>query len=127
MSHRISSTSPDQGTEVSLLDQGYQVLSADGAITIKDGVCVITKGTAIAATLAAPIAGLPTAGGDDGRILHIVSRTAAAHVITSPVVGFNAKGSSGTATFAANIGSCCNLVAYNGNWVNDGNTGTTYA
>lgn len=127
MSRKLSSSSPDVGTNFAVLDDGYQVLSADGAISIKDGVCVITKGTAVAATLAKPTAGAISAGGDDGRILRVVSSTAAAHVITCSTDGFNAKGSSGTATFGAAIGNGTTLIAYNGHWYNLAQTGITYA
>ncbi len=110
---RISSTSPDQGTAVAQIDSLYavQVISGDGAITIKEGTVYLTKGTAAAITLAAPTAGLPSAGGDDGKELRVITTTAAAHVITSSVDGFNAKGSSGTATFTAAIGNAVTFSA----------------
>src|SRR5205823_11763355 len=104
-----------------------QVLSADGAITVKDGRVVITKGSAVAATLAAPVSGLPNAGGDDFKRLTIVSSTAFAHVTTSPVRGFNAKGSSGTCTFTAAKGNSVVLVAYNGDWYTEASINNTVA
>jgi hypothetical protein len=89
-----------------------QVLSADGAVTLKEGTCLITKSAdAVAGTLAAP-----TATTDDGKVLRIIATTAKAHVITGSVDGFNAKGSSGTLTFGGAIGDAVTLVAYNGHW-----------
>lgn len=87
------------------------VASGDGAIAVKTGTVVITKGSAAALTLAAP-----TVTTDDGKILRIVSTTGYAHVITGGVVGFNAKGSSGTATLGTAKGDGCTLIAYQGNW-----------
>jgi len=91
-----------------------QVLSGDGAITIKQGTVFITKGSAVAGTLAAPVAGLPTAGGDDGKRLLIESTTAFAHVITTPANKIN--GADDTATFGTAVSNSIELVAYNGVW-----------
>jgi hypothetical protein len=128
MGHKLKSTSPDQGTNLSLLDVGYENDGADGAVQIKEGQLVITKATAIALTLPAPTAGLPTAAipGDDGKVLRITSTTAVAHVITCPQ-GFNGKGASGTATFGAAKGNGMVLMAQGGQWYNVSNTGITYA
>lgn len=87
------------------------VISGDGAITIAPGTVALTKGSAAAITLAAP-----TAGTHDGYILRVYSESAFAHVITSGVDGFNAKGASGTAAFAAALGNALTLVARNGHW-----------
>lgn len=110
---------------------GIQVLSADGAITVTAGamktLVSITKATAAAITIAAPTAGLPSAGGNDGQEIVVVSETAAAHVITSGTDGFNAKGSSGTATYGAAKGNVLRIVARNGHWWTVGNTGVTIA
>lgn len=126
---RLSSTSPDQGTAVAQIDSLYavQVISGDGAISIKEGTVYLTKGTAAAITLAAPTAGLPSAGGDDGKELRVITTTAAAHVITSSVDGFNAKGSSGTATFTAAIGNAVTFSAYNGHWYSEDKLNVTIA
>lgn len=105
------------------------VLSGDGAITKPTGqygIYAITKGTAAALTLAAPVAGAYPAG-DDGKEMAIYSETAAAHVITSSVDGFNAKGSSGTATFGAAKGNAIFLVARNGHWWSEGVINVTIA
>lgn len=87
-----------------------QILAADGAVTLIEGEVFCTKGTALAATIAAPPVAM------DGARLILISTTAAAHVFTSGTVGFNAKGSSGTITFTAAIGNAAFLIAYQGNW-----------
>jgi hypothetical protein len=124
--YTIPTTSPDYeggnspiaqlSANFSSLDAKHQieVESANGAIGIKEGVAFVTKGTAAALTLALPTAGLPAAGGDDGKRLTVLSTTAAAHTVTTPAAGINAA--STIATFGAAIGNCLNVVAYNGSW-----------
>lgn len=87
------------------------VASADGAISVKAGVVMITKGTAAALTLAAP------AAADDGKLLIIQAATAAAHTVTQTTPGFN-NGSTGSdvATFGGAIGDNMVIVAYNQRW-----------
>jgi hypothetical protein len=120
---KLAAKSPDQGTNLSTIDGAFslEVDAADGTVAIKEGNVLITKGSAIALTLAPP-----TAGADDGKVLRIVSTTAFAHVVTCSD-GFNAKASSGTATFGAAKGNAANLVAYNGHWYNFSEQGITYA
>jgi hypothetical protein len=101
---------------------GGVVLAADGAIAISFGTVIITKGSIAAITIAAPVATT-----DDFKTLRIVTTTAFAHVVTSGTVGFNAKGSSGTATFAAAKGNAVHLVAYQGNWYASSTLGVTVA
>lgn len=81
-----------------------QLLSGDGAITIRDGLVILSKDSAAAITLAAPSVL------EDGKQLTIITSTAFAHVITGSVVGFNAKGSSGTITYTAAIGNSVTLT-----------------
>ena len=89
-----------------------QVLSADGAITIKAGSVHITKGSAAAVTLAAPVA-----GADDGKVLVIYSETAFAHTVTQTTPGFNNGGTaSDVGTFAAAVGNGLEVEARNGIW-----------
>lgn len=88
-----------------------QALTGDGAITIQNASVFLSKGSAAAITLAAP-----TNGTHDGRIIRVVAISAQAHVITGSVDGFNAKGSSGTATFGGAIGDSVTFVAYGGHW-----------
>jgi len=82
-------------------------LSGDGAITIAHGRVVITKATAGAITLDAP----PTTM--NGGVLHIVSTTAAAHVITHEHFD---DGANDTATFGGAVGDNFSLLAYGGVW-----------
>lgn len=87
-----------------------QVASADGAISIKSGTVIVTKGTAAALTLADP------ASSDTGKELHIVSTTAAAHTVTI-AGGLNGAGASAdVGTFGAAAGNYVRLVAYNAKW-----------
>lgn len=100
-----------------------QVASADGAITVKNGVVIITKGTAAVLTLAAP-----TATTDDYKQLLIMSTTAAAHTVTQTTPGFNNGGAaSDVGTFAAAIANSLLLVAYQGVWYVVNNVGVTLA
>jgi len=100
--------------------------SADGAITATSGTVLITKASAAALTLAAPTAGAISAGGDDGKILRIVSVTAAAHTVTNTSPGFNAAGSGGdVATYGAAKGNAMEIQAYQGVWYATNLTGVT--
>lgn len=90
-----------------------QVASLDGAIVIKRGTVYITKGSAAALTLAAPIPGV-----DDDAELTIVSTTAFAHTVTQTTPGFNAGSTaSDVGTFGAAIGNNIQLKAFNGVWL----------
>lgn len=97
-----------------------QVLAGDGAIALWQGNVILTKGTAAAITLAAPVA-----GDDDSRYLAIISTTAAAHVVTFPSNVLN--GNKITATFGAAANNCIELVAHNAVWRVIGNTNVTLA
>lgn len=83
----------------------------------------ITKPSAAAYTLRAPIAGLPQQGGEDGVVLRICSSTAFAHVVTTPANKLN--GNKLTATFAAAIGNGIELHAKGGVWLVFSNNGVT--
>ena len=88
-----------------------QIASADGAITITDGIVYITKGTAAALTLAAPPTDL------SGTELVIISTTAAAHTVTNTSPGFNGGSTaSDVGTFGGAIGDGIVLTPYNGVW-----------
>jgi hypothetical protein len=121
--------SPDQGTNVGANDRTFENAAADGAIQSKSGEVVLSKGSAGAYTLAAPIAGLPyaTPPGDDGKVLRIVAVTAFAHVVTSPVRGFNGKAASGTSTWTAAKGNAVVLMAFNGDWYSVSTLGVAIA
>jgi len=91
-----------------------QKLTAAGAITIKSGTAFLNTGTAGAITLAAPAAGLPAAGGNDGQRLAIIALDAFAYTVTTPANKIN--GADDTATWTAAVGNSIELVAYNGVW-----------
>jgi hypothetical protein len=99
--------------ELNLLDQESQLLVADGAITIKNGVCKIAKTVAgvVAATLADP-----TAGTDDGKVLLIVSNQAQANTVTSATSFGGGGAGENVATFGGDIGDSLTLRAHDGKW-----------
>lgn len=109
------------GNVVGVVQETVTLAAADGAISVKQGVVVITKATAAALTLAAP-----TATTDDGKVLRIVSSTAAAHTVTQTTPGFNGgTTTSDVATYGAAIGNEMEIVAYNGVWLVANLTGVT--
>lgn len=89
------------------------VQTADGAITIVSGLKVLSKTSAAAMTLAAPVAGV-----DDGTQLIITAGTAFAHVVTATGLIHDGVtgGAKNTWTSAAFVGSSIHLVAYNALW-----------
>lgn len=113
---------------VTQVQHEIQVAAADGAITLKSGKVLITKATAAALTLADPVVGLQSAGGDDGKELEVISTTAAAHTVTI-AGGLNGGGSGAdVGTYGAAIGNRFSVVAYNGKWWAAGaNVNVTFA
>lgn len=91
--------------------EGAQTLSADGAITIKNGVVLLTKAGICAATLANP-----TATTDDFKRLTIIGMTANAHTITVTGGFGNGGGGEDVATLSGVVGDNLNLMAYGGYW-----------
>jgi hypothetical protein len=78
---------------------------------------ILTKGGAAAITLGAPVAGKPSAGGQDGFQIKFIAGSAQAHVVTNASPGFNGGGSSkDVATFGGALGDQLSLEAYNGAW-----------
>lgn len=138
---KVSTTSPDYegasggpwkaiGDAVDAIDAALGIerrtTDTSAPIVSKEGTVVLAKVTAGAWTLAAPTAGLPAAGGDDGKILRIAAATAQAHTVTQTTPGFNSGGSSkDVATWAAAIGNNLELLADNGVWIVLENTGVT--
>ena len=100
-------------TDEGLLDFDLQDLVANGAITVKNGICRIAKTVAgvVAATLANP-----TAGDDDFKKLTIVSYQAQANTVT--VTGGFGNGGAGedVATASGVVGDTLDLMAYGGFW-----------
>lgn len=103
------------GTVITGADGAPEIDLVSGAIAVKKGLVIITKAGVAAMTLALPVAGAQSAGGDDGKMLRIISATAQAHTVTTPAAGYNAA--STIATFAAAIGNGILLVAKNGTWL----------
>ncbi len=104
-----------------------QTLTGNGAITIKHGIVLLNKSSAIAATIANPIVGT-----DDYKRLLIVSVTAQTHTVTS-AEGFGnptadcIKEGEDVATYAGAIGDALSLIAFNGAWYIQGKHGITVA
>ena len=99
--------------ELNLLDQSVQTLVADGAITVKNGICVISKTVpgVVAATLADPVATT-----DDYKRLTIINGTAHASTVTSASAFGNGGAGEDVCTFSATVGDTLNLMAYQGKW-----------
>ena len=91
-----------------------QSIVAAGAMAVAPGTAFLHAGSAAAITLAAPVAGLPSAGGSDGAVLRIVALDAYAYTVTTPANGI--KGANHVMTWAAAAGNCIQLVAYQGAW-----------
>ncbi len=99
--------------ELNLNDQSYQLLVADGPITVKNGICVIAKTVAgaVAATLADP-----TATTDDYKRLTIISGQAQANTVTSASSFGGGGAGEDVCTFSGAIGDSLGLIAYGGKW-----------
>jgi len=93
--------------------EAAQTLVADGAITVKNGVCVIAKTVAgvVNATLADPVATT-----DDFKRLTIINGQAQLNVITSASAFGNGGAGEDVATMSATVGDTLNLMAYQGKW-----------
>lgn len=87
------------------------LIAADGAIPVIAGFYEITKGSAAALTLAAPVAGT-----QDGMAISITSATAFAHVITATGLLQTGTAAVNVATCSAFAGSSVSFRAYNGKW-----------
>ena len=97
------------------------LVSGDLTVTVtREGLYstyILTKGSAAAITLGAPIAGKPEAGGMDGFQIKFIAGSAQAHVVTNASPGFNGGGSGvDAATFGGALGDNLVLEAYNGAW-----------
>jgi hypothetical protein len=80
--------------------------------------------TAVAAlTLAVPVVGLPSAGGNDGQSLVLVDTGGHAHTVTTPANAIN--GVDHIATFNGTKGSTITLRAYAGVWYATSLSGVT--
>jgi hypothetical protein len=99
--------------ELNRNDYAYQLLVADGPITVKNGACFIAKTVAgvVAATLADP-----TATTDDFKRLTIVSNQAQANTVTSASSFGGGGAGEDVITFSGEIGDTVELLAYGGKW-----------
>jgi len=111
---------PDRLTQLQIAVQqdelaytAYEKYTAAGAIAVGGNVGLKT-GTAGAMTIAAPIAGAQSAGGQDGTVMRIVAYDAEAYTVTGPTNCFN--GADHIATFGGAIGDVLGLIADNGIW-----------
>lgn len=99
----------DASGAVSADPMPYQVLSADGAITIANGTVVITKSGVCAITLDNP----PTEGVHE---LKIISTTAQAHTVTYTAGFGGGTTSRDVATWGGAISDGMVIIGYNGVW-----------
>lgn len=93
--------------------ESYQLLVADGAITVKNGICKIAKTVAgvVASTLANP-----TDVTDDFKVLTIISDQAQLNTVTC-TGGFGGGGTGeDVITFSGAIGDTVELKAHGGFW-----------
>jgi hypothetical protein len=99
--------------ELNRNDFAVQTLVADGAITVKNCVCLISKTVpgVVAATLADPVATT-----DDYKRLTIINGTAHASTVTSASAFGNGGAGEDIATMSATVGDTLNLMAYQGHW-----------
>lgn len=86
------------------------------------GISFINSSGVDACTLAAPVAGDPSQGGNDGLTISIVDLGGHAHTITTPANKIN--GNKHVATFPGTVGAQIQFRAWNGVWYTDGG-GTT--
>jgi hypothetical protein len=100
------------------------VYTVAGAIAIP-GTALLLTGATSAMTLAQPVAGAVSAGGNDFQILRIVALDAHAYTVTTSAAGIN--GNKNVATCEGAIGDAIDLVAYNGVWYAKLNTTGTAA
>jgi hypothetical protein len=119
VTNKVPSSSPDASTKLgAALATGGNIethsgTGGAGAIGIFGGSVFITDTGAALLTLVQPVAGAPSAGGNDGQRLTIICTTAHAHTVTTALLGI--KGSLHIITFA-NVGDSIELDAFNGVW-----------
>jgi hypothetical protein len=113
----IASTVPNASANPALasLDAPYAVtpIAAAGASPLQ-GLVPITGSGVTAITLATPVAGLPSAGGNDHQKLRFVDTTGHAHTVTT--ASNKIAPSHSVLTFGGTVGSFVELYAYNGLW-----------
>lgn len=96
-----------------------QAMTANGAITITNGIVTLDKAGVLAATLAAP------AAADNGKTITVYSLSAQAHTVT--ITGSAGGTATDVCTFGAAIGNSITLRAYGQKWYTVGVSGVTVA
>lgn len=111
------------------LCEQFSTIGANGAVSQRSGLLLVTKSGVCAMTLADPIAGDPAVGGDDGKRLTILAATASAHTLSNAAgSGFNAGGSgTDVGTYGGAKGDNIQIVAYGGKWYVEGKVNVTLA
>lgn len=120
---------PDGTWHNSGLEATFQVASSDVAISVvspqnagdpirDEGTVIITKGSQAHLTCAAPIAGSPFAGGNDGFFLRVIGSTNFAHVVTFPSNSIQTPAGLKTTITMVPGGAALSfsMMAYNGLW-----------
>jgi len=97
--------------------------TAGGAIGQTQGSVLLHGSSALAMTLAAPVAGTPANGGNDFQKLDIFADSTGAHTVTTPSNGIN--GNKHIATFGGAAGDKISLIAFGGVWYATGLNGVT--
>ena len=126
----IPSSVPNAGSGLdpvaNALDAPYAVVpvAVAGALPVAPGTYPLTAAAAIALTLAVPVAGLPSQGGNDGQELTYNDTGGHAHTITCPTSG-NIVPAHHILTFNGTAGSFVTLVAYNGVYYVEASSGVT--
>ena len=110
--------------EYNLFDQEYQLIEANGNITVKNGICRMAKTVAGALAIDLPD---PTVTTDDFKRLTIINFQAQQNVVTSASSFGGAGGGEDVATFTNTIGNTLSLMAYQGVWYITGQLGVTVA
>jgi len=85
-----------------------------GAVTPISGIVFVTEAGVDAMTLATPVAGAPSAGGNDGLYLLVIDMGGHAHTITTALHKIN--GNKNIATFGGTVLQYALFVAYQGVW-----------
>jgi hypothetical protein len=112
-----------QGGGGNLLSLPAVTNSNGGApVTPVSGKSFINTAGVDACTLATPVPGLPSAGGNDGLTIEIADVGGHAHTVTTAANKIN--GNKHIATFPGTVGARIQLTAWNGIWYTDGG-GTT--
>jgi len=99
-----------------------QILTAAGAVAVKPGKVILAAGTTATFTLAAPVAGLPSAGGNDGQEITFVNADGSAYKIHITTASSYFNGATNAyADIAGAKGNSFKIIAYGGVWYTSDN------